>query len=93
MNKIATKAAAVTLMASAAIAVSIAAAPAASAVVHPVCATNLYVRAEPGGVIIGTLYASDNFDVDHYSPSGKWVYGHAYGKVHQDGWVQSGWFC
>ena len=93
MNSILSKVAATTALAAAAIAVSVVAAPAASAVTHPVCANNLYVRAAPGGVIIGTLYRFDNFDVDRYSPSGLWAYGHAYGNVHQDGWVQSGWFC
>ena len=93
MNKILTKAAAVTAMTTAAVAVSIAVAPAASAEVRSVCAQSLYVRATAAGVIIGTLYAGDNFDVERYSPSRDWVHGHAYGNVHQDGWVQNGWFC
>jgi hypothetical protein len=61
--------------------------------VRQVCAQDLYVRATAAGVIIGTLYRGDNFDVSRYSPSRDWVFGHAYGNVHQDGWVQNGWFC
>ncbi|MET1073446.1 MAG: hypothetical protein ABWY11_12435 [Umezawaea sp.] len=66
--------------------------PSAQAV-RQVCAQDLYVRATAAGVIIGTLYRGDNFDVSRYSPSRDWVFGHAYGNVHQDGWVQNGWFC
>ncbi|MFD9741790.1 hypothetical protein [Umezawaea sp. NPDC059074] len=73
-------------------------APSASAdpstqAVRQVCAQDLYVRATAAGVVIGTLYFHENFDVSRYSPSRDWVFGHAYGNVHQDGWVQNGWFC
>ena len=61
--------------------------------VRQVCARDLYVRATAAGVVIGTLYRGENFDVERYSPSRQWVYGHAYGNVHKDGWVQNGWFC
>ena len=73
-------------------------APSASAdpstqAVRQVCAQDLYVRATAAGVVIVTLYFHENFDVSRYSPSRDWVFGHAYGNVHQDGWVQNGWFC
>ncbi|GIG56042.1 hypothetical protein Lfu02_04140 [Longispora fulva] len=82
----------------AALLTSVGAAPASASTpttltTRQVCAQSLYVRATAAGVIIGTLYYGDNFAVDHYSPSRQWVYGHAYGNVHQDGWVQNGWFC
>ncbi|MFI9011056.1 hypothetical protein ACIGNX_27860 [Actinosynnema sp. NPDC053489] len=67
--------------------------PVSTQEVRRVCAQDLYVRATAAGVVIGTLYYGDNFDVQRYSPSREWVYGHAYGNVHRDGWVQNGWFC
>jgi hypothetical protein len=72
---------------------TVVAAPAASATVRQICAQDLYVRQQPAGVMIGTLYYHDNFDFERYSPSGQWAYGHAYGNVHRNGWVQAGWFC
>ncbi|MGA8114751.1 MAG: hypothetical protein WCA46_13890 [Actinocatenispora sp.] len=65
----------------------------ASAQTETVCAVDLYVRQTAAGVVIGTLYKGDHFDVERYSPSREWVHGHAYGNVHKDGWVQNGWFC
>jgi hypothetical protein len=91
-----TRAAAACAVAASAITVSAAAVPASATTiqtVRTVCARDLYVRATPAGVVIGTLYYGDHFDVYRYSPSGDWVYGHAYGNVHKDGWVQNGWFC
>ncbi|MFE2758249.1 hypothetical protein ACFXGA_40250 [Actinosynnema sp. NPDC059335] len=67
--------------------------PVSAQEVRQVCAQDLYVRATAAGVVIGTLYYGENFDVQRYSPSRQWVYGHAYGNVHRDGWVQNGWFC
>jgi hypothetical protein len=58
-----------------------------------VCARDLYVREGPAGIIIGTLFYGQTFDVDHYSPSGGWVYGYAWGSCNKWGWVQNGWFC
>lgn len=59
-----------------------------------VCAQSLYVRYKASGVIIGTLYYGDHFLTDGItSDNGYWVHGHAYGNVHQDGWVENGWFC
>jgi hypothetical protein len=58
-----------------------------------VCAQSLYVRAAPAGVVIGTLFKGDNFNQERSDASGIWVFGHAYGNVHQDGWVENGWFC
>jgi hypothetical protein len=72
------------------------AAPLASAAtngVHEVCAQSLYVRNAPAGVVIGTLYKGDNFNETRADASGEWLYGHAYGNVHADGWVENGWFC
>ena len=83
-------------LASAALAVSaaITLAPAASAgTVHEICATDLYVRTQPAGVIVGTLYRGDHFELSRYSPSGDWAEGYAMGNVNKRGWVQSGWFC
>ena len=87
------RAAAATVMVAAGLAGTVIAAPAASATTRAICAQDLYVRATPAGVVIGTLYYHDNFDFQRYSPSGEWAYGHAYGDVHKDGWVQAGWFC
>ncbi|QQQ74129.1 hypothetical protein IOD16_23240 [Saccharothrix sp. 6-C] len=87
-------AAAVTALTAAATLTPVAsAAPVDAQAVRQVCARDLYVRATAAGVVIGTLYYGENFDVQRYSPSGQWVFGHAYGNVHQDGWVQNGWFC
>ncbi len=72
----------------------IAAAPAASAgTVREVCADTLYVRTQPAGVIIGTLFRGNHMEVSRYSPSGDWAEGYAMGHVNQRGWVQNGWFC
>lgn len=83
-----------TAIAASAIATAVAAAPAASASTrYTVCANDLYVRASPAGVVIGTLYYGQSFRVDRYSPSGQWAEGFAYGNVNRYGWVQNGWFC
>ncbi|MFJ9784733.1 hypothetical protein ACIRSS_34535 [Amycolatopsis sp. NPDC101161] len=75
-------------------AAAIAFAPAASAgTVHEICAQDLYVRTQPAGVIIGTLYRGDHFELSRYSPSGDWAEGYAMGHVNQRGWIQAGWFC
>jgi hypothetical protein len=72
----------------------LAAAPAASAgTVHEICAQDLYVRTQPAGVIVGTLYRGDHFELSRYSPSGDWAEGYAMGHVNQRGWIQAGWFC
>ena len=74
-------------------AVGIAAAPGALAVERKtVCAQDLYVREQPMGRVIGTLYAGQTIDVERYSAGG-WAYGLAYGHVDAHGWVQAGWFC
>jgi hypothetical protein len=61
--------------------------------VRQVCAEDLYVRATAQGVMIGLLKKGDNFDTQRTSPSGAYTFGHAYGQVHQDGWVQSSGLC
>ncbi|GLY44315.1 hypothetical protein Amsp01_103380 [Amycolatopsis sp. NBRC 101858] len=72
----------------------LAAAPAASAgTVHEICAQDLYVRTQPAGVIVGTLYRGDHFELSRYSPSGDWAEGYAMGHVNRRGWIQAGWFC
>lgn len=74
-------------------AVGVTTAPGASAAErHTVCAADLYVREQPLGRAIGTLYTGQTFDVERYSAEG-WAYGMAYGNVNQHGWVQNGWFC
>jgi hypothetical protein len=61
--------------------------------VEQVCANELSVRDTAGGAWFDYLYRGENFLVYRISPSGEWAYGHAYGRVHKDGWVQNGWFC
>jgi hypothetical protein len=56
-----------------------------------VCAQDLYVRTEPLGAWMGTLYKGQSFYVE--ARSGEWVYGFAYGDINRRGWVQDGWFC
>lgn len=56
-----------------------------------VCAEDLFVRTQPVGAWMGTLYRSQTFLVERVS--GDWVYGFAYGDVNRRGWVQNGWFC
>jgi hypothetical protein len=56
-----------------------------------VCAQDLYVRTEPVGAWMGTLYQGQTFLVEQVN--GSWVYGFAYGEINRQGWVQNGWFC
>ncbi len=56
-----------------------------------VCAQDLYVRTEPVGAWMGTLYQGETFLVEQVD--GSWVYGFAYGQINRHGWVQNGWFC
>ncbi|MFC5924345.1 hypothetical protein [Micromonospora vulcania] len=57
-----------------------------------VCADDLFVRTEPVGAWMGTLYRGQTFLVE--APrSGGYVYGFAYGYINRRGWVQDGWFC
>ena len=83
--------------ASAALAVLTTAAPAQAAngtigVRETVCAESLFVRTEPLGAWMGTLYAGQTFQVKG-PRSGGYIYGFAYGHVNRNGWVQDGWFC
>ncbi|WP_236648636.1 hypothetical protein [Micromonospora sicca] len=57
-----------------------------------VCADSLFVRTDPGGAWMGTLYAGQTFLVQG-PRSGGYIYGFAYGHVNRNGWVQDGWFC
>ncbi|MEU0602001.1 hypothetical protein ABZ484_27735 [Streptomyces sp. NPDC006393] len=56
-----------------------------------VCAQDLYVRTDPGGAWMGTLYHGQTFLVE--SKQSGWAYGFAYGDINRHGWVQDGWFC
>ena len=56
-----------------------------------VCAQSLYVRTQPLGAWMGTLYQGQTFLVEQLD--GSWVYGFAYGNINRHGWVQNGWFC
>jgi hypothetical protein len=57
-----------------------------------VCATDLYVRTDPGtGAWMGTLYKGQTFLVERRS--GGSVYGFAYGNINRRGWVTDGYFC
>jgi hypothetical protein len=57
-----------------------------------VCADSLYVRTDPGGAWMGTLYRGETFLVEGPRSSG-YIYGFAYGHINRHGWVQDGWFC
>lgn len=57
-----------------------------------VCANDLYVRTEPNGAWMGTLYRGQTFLVKG-PRSGGYIYGFAYGHINRHGWVQDGWFC
>ncbi|MBV1852733.1 hypothetical protein [Catellatospora tritici] len=57
-----------------------------------VCAQSLFVRTDPGGAWMGTLYQGETFTVQG-PRSGGYIYGFAYGHVNRHGWVQDGWFC
>jgi uncharacterized membrane protein len=57
-----------------------------------VCADSLFVRTDPGGAWMGTLYKGQTFLVKGPRSSG-YIYGFAYGYINRNGWVQDGWFC
>jgi hypothetical protein len=57
-----------------------------------VCADSLFVRTDPGGAWMGTLYKGQTFLVEG-PRSGGYIYGFAYGHINRHGWVQDGWFC
>ncbi|MBM0239051.1 hypothetical protein JNW88_21390 [Micromonospora sp. ATA32] len=57
-----------------------------------VCSDDLFVRTQPNGAWMGTLYRGQTFLVEG-PRSGGYVYGFAYGHVNRRGWVQDGWFC
>ena len=44
------------------------------------------IRRTPGGQVFGFLLPGDNFAIDHCTTY--WCYGHAYGHVHEDGWIE-----
>jgi len=57
-----------------------------------VCASDLFVRTDPGGAWMGTLTSGQTFLVEG-PRSGGYIYGFAYGHINRHGWVQDGWFC
>ncbi|MGQ5261204.1 hypothetical protein ACTWLT_10650 [Micromonospora sp. ZYX-F-536] len=57
-----------------------------------VCASDLFVRTQPNGAWMGTLYQGQTFLVEG-PRSGGYIYGFAYGHINRRGWVQDGWFC
>ncbi|MBB5872950.1 mannose/cellobiose epimerase-like protein (N-acyl-D-glucosamine 2-epimerase family) [Allocatelliglobosispora scoriae] len=57
-----------------------------------VCAESLFVRTDPNGAWMGTLYAGQTFLVKG-PRSGGYIFGFAYGHINRNGWVQDGWFC
>lgn len=86
-------------IASAVVATALFAAPAAAqaangtiGVRETVCAESLFVRTDPNGAWMGTLYRGETFLVKGPRSSG-YIYGFAYGHVNRNGWVQDGWFC
>jgi hypothetical protein len=58
-----------------------------------VCADSLFVRTDPGGAWMGTLYRGQTFTVQSARTGNGYVYGFAYGHINRHGWVQDGWFC
>ncbi len=60
--------------------------------VHRVCRYSS-IRRDPGGQVFDCLSAGENFNI--YRHCGRhsngsycaWYYGHAYGHVHEDGWI------
>ncbi len=58
-----------------------------------VCAQDVYLREEAGGVSIGLLNNGDTFDQERLSPSGTWAYGMAYGNANKHGWVLASALC
>lgn len=58
-----------------------------------VCASSLFVRTDPGGAWMGTLYQGQTFTVQSGRTGNGYVYGFAYGQINRHGWVQDGWFC
>ncbi|MCL9762977.1 hypothetical protein [Frankia sp. AiPa1] len=61
-----------------------------------VCSQDLAVRSSPGGSAFAYLHSPQTFtiyDAGGGEFGGEWVYGHAWGDVNQDGYVQNGWFC
>ncbi len=79
---------------SAMLATTLISAPSASAASRrTICAQSLYVRDNPAGIVIGTLYYGQSMYVDGYSSSGTYAHGFAYGYVNKWGWVLNGHFC
>ncbi len=62
--------------------------PQASAENRQVNADSLYVRTNPGGFFIGTLYTDAGFFRQETSGNGLWGYGYAGGNFQGCGWVQ-----
>lgn len=57
-----------------------------------VCAQDLFVRTQPNGAWMGTLFRGQTFLVEG-PRSGGYIFGFAYGHINRRGWVQDGWFC
>lgn len=57
----------------------IAAHPAEAASRRTLCADNATVRDPANNQPVGVLYRGESFDLDHYSPSGGYAVGYAYG--------------
>jgi hypothetical protein len=50
------------------------------------------IRRTPHGQVFGFLLPGDNFRLDHCGSNNPaaWCSGHAYGHVHEDGWIELG---
>ena len=50
------------------------------------------IRRSPSGQVFDFLLPGDNFHIDHCGGNdpASWCWGHAYGHVHEDGWIELG---
>jgi hypothetical protein len=56
---------------------------------HVVTKTTYTFHTGPAKGWDGTLFKGDKIKVKRLSPSGKWAFGHAYGGVNRDVWVDA----
>ncbi|HEY8373039.1 MAG TPA: hypothetical protein VIL00_09880 [Pseudonocardiaceae bacterium] len=61
--------------------------------VRTICAQDVYVRDAPAGVVIGTLYRGQHFELSRYSDNGAWAYGYAMGHAQKRGWILASAMC
>jgi hypothetical protein len=54
---------------------------------HKVAVEEVYVTEQPGRAFTGTMFEGQTFKVKRLSPSGKYAYGMAYGRVNRHAWI------